>query len=655
MKRILIVFALLLMIGADLKAAPGDTTWVQAHSTVKLDRNGNFDTTIEFPDGSVSYRKIIMTFTLGKYQCPGNPQYCGDWDYTVSLFVLPKTGDTMELSRFITPYANASYARTPWTYKQRYEFDVTDFYNELKDSATIRVGYSGYSWGFTSDIKFAMIEGTPPRNVIKAEKAWSTSSRFGDTSAAAQKIEDRVDVVSMQAPSGTVSTDLRLIISGHGNDDNGCSEFCKKFYEVELNGNKFDKTELWRADCGLNHIYPQSGTWVYDRGNWCPGDVVFPNRHILNGISSGSNFDLDVDFESYIGSNTLPNRSWGSYIVRGNVIYYGAFNKTVDAELENVVAPNNHETFFRYNPTTGRPIVIVRNTGGNSITSIKFKYEMKGGSGVKEYTWNGTLTSLDTAWVEFDPFYDLYKATGANNEFSVEIVEVNGGADEDASNNKFTTKFTAAQSVQNKIVILTQTNSGTINGVGETSWKIIDMFNNVVAAEQKNLAPSTLHKDTLDLTVGMYKLVVEDAGCEGLKWWANPNDGNGYISIRPYGSVSGIPLDGYFAGDFGCGFTQYLNVVWPTAIEEATVVTPSIEVFPNPAQSTVSIAINGIANIKGELQIVDMTGRVVVSQHTTTGDNTVDASALPNGVYTVVYTGNATDVSKLVSRLVITK
>lgn len=641
-----------LLAGWNVNAAPGDTTWVQAHSTIQMDHHGNFDTTIEFPDGSKTYRKIIMTFTLGKYQCPGTPQYCGDWDYTLAVHILPKIGDTMEIGRFISPYANAGSPRTPWSWTQRYEFDVTDYYNELKDSATVRIRYSGYSWGFTGDVKFAMIEGTPPRDVYGVVEAWGRSSRFGDTSQANQ-IEDNIDAVTFTAPNGMSAAELKFTISGHGSDDNGCSEFCKKFYEVELNGNKFDKTEIWRDDCGYNHMYPQSGTWVYNRGNWCPGDVVFHNTHKLN-VTPGNTYDLDVDFENYIGSNNNGG-SWGSYIIQGNVFYYGGFNKTLDASLDHIVAPTDHETYFRYNPATGRPIVIITNTGSTTITSVKLKTNISGGTGEKEYTWNGMLESLDTAWVEFPPNYDLGNARGANNTFNVEIVAVNGATDDDATNNKLSSRFTAAQTISNRFVILTQTNKGTVDGKGETSWRLVDMFNNIVAEERNNLAPNTLHKDTVELTVGMYKFIVEDAGCEGLKWWANPNDGNGYIFVRPVNAATSIPLNGYLGGDFGCGFTEYLNVVWPTDVQQVTSMQGQMTIYPNPANTNLTVSLDGMKAIDGTIQMKDMTGRVVVMQPTMAAKTVLNVSGLANGVYTVTYIDNNGNNARLLTRAVIAR
>lgn len=652
MKRFLSVLALAIFTVVGAQAAPGDTTWVQAHSTIQMNHHGNFDTTIEFPDGSVAYRKIIMTFTLGKYPCPGNPQYCGDWDYTLSVHILPKAGDTMEIGRFISPYANAGYPRTPWDWKQRYEWDVTDFYNELKDSATVRIRYSGYSWGFTGDVKFAMIEGTPPRNVIRVDKAWGRSSRYGDTSQATQ-FEDNIDTVSLTAPNGTVATEMKLTISGHGSDNNGCSEFCKKFYEVELNGSKFDKTDIWRNDCGFNHMYPQSGSWVYDRGNWCPGDVVFANRHILNGITGGNSFDLDVDFENYIGVVT-GNNSWGSYTVHGNVFYYGAFNKTVDVSLDEIVAPNDHETFFRYNPANGSPMVIVTNTGSTTLTSIKFRYEVVGGSGTKEHTWNGSLASLDTAWVVFPVLEDLRTRVGKNNKFNVEVIDVNGGgADEDPTNNKLSSTFEAPQFLPNEFVVLIKTNGGVVGSVSETSWKIVDVNTNTTIAERNNLAANTLYTDTLKLESGMYRLIVSDAGCQGLSWSWN-NHGNGYVSIRPKNALSGIVLPHYFAGNFGCGFTENLNVLWNTSVEE---VNPAAEmsVYPNPANTNLTVSISTNNKVDGTIQLKDMTGRVVMTQHAELAKTVLNVSALSGGIYTVTYTDNNGNNARLLSRVVIAK
>lgn len=167
--RALLTVVLATFISFASFAAPGDTTWVQAHTIKQLGASpSNMDTMINFPDGTTKYRKIIMVFTLGKYVCPGGAVYCADWDYTVQTFAMNKLGDTVELGRLITPYGNG--ARMGATWSQPYYFDVTDFAGVLIDSNKIRIHYSGYTGGFTGDIKFAMIEGTPERNVLAVKK-----------------------------------------------------------------------------------------------------------------------------------------------------------------------------------------------------------------------------------------------------------------------------------------------------------------------------------------------------------------------------------------------------------------------------------------------------------------------------------------------------
>lgn len=641
--RIITVLAVLIACMPAIYAAPGDTTKIQAQSDIWMDHYGNFDSTVEFPDGTTTYRKIRMTFTLGRYACPGNPQYCGDWDYTIQTFLMTKTGDTIELGRLISPYAGDGWPRTSTSWKQRYEFDVTDFYPLLKDSATIRIHYSGYSWGFTGNVKFDFIEGTRPRDVISVERLWGASYPFGKTLS----INDRIASVNKTAPSGTQFAEFGVTISGHGSDAAYCSEFCKKYYEINLNSSKFDKTDIWRADCGFNHMYPQNGTWIYDRGNWCPGDKVFTNTHKLAGVTGGNSYDLDIEFENYTSAS-----GDASYTIEGNVFYYGAFNKTLDADLEDIIAPSTHETHFRYNPATGKPIVRVKNTGSTTITSIKFRYEMSGGTGTNEFTWQGSLASLESAQIELAPFYDFRKASGTHT-FTAEIIEVNGTTDNDATNNKLTSEFKSALKTPQTIIIELKTNLAEVGGISESSWKIIDLYNGFVMAERKNCAANTLYSDTVKLNVGMYKLVVEDAGCDGLNWWANTAAGNGYLYLKT--PASGLPLQttGYFSGDYGCGFTQFFNVDWPAAITDVHAVNPALTAFPNPARNELRVNLEGVTESKGNIAIIDMTGRVVMREHCSSSHNLINVNAFAPGVYRVVYSG--TDGHRLQSSIVIAK
>src|SRR5688572_8022163 len=369
MKHILLFTFSFFFFALVAKAAHGDTTVVQSHTNTQLANFGSYNAPAVFPTTTTTYRDIKMTFTLGKYQCPGNPQYCGDWDYGVQVFLFTPT-DTFEIGRLITPYAGVS--RFPYTWQHRYSFDVTDYAQYLKGNTNIRIQYSGYSGGFTANVKFTFIEGTPPRNVLKVDRLLNGSFSYGKTPS----IEDYMNSRALQMPANAQSAVLKFNVTGHGsNSFDNCSEFCSKYYQVKVNNNLTSQTNIWRDNCGSNNLYPQTGTWVYDRANWCPGDVVYSNFHPVTGITPGSNFNLDVDFQAYSNPG-----SQASYTVEGQIIYYGAYNYTADAALETIISPSNHEAYFRANPTCDEAKILVKNTGNATINSLEIVYGLNGGT-----------------------------------------------------------------------------------------------------------------------------------------------------------------------------------------------------------------------------------------------------------------------------------
>src|SRR5690606_710269 len=161
----------------------------------------------------------------------------------------------------------------------------------------------------------------------------------------------------------------------------------------------------------------------------------------------------------------------------------------------------------------------------------------------------------------------------------------------------------AALSVGTEMIVEMLTNSSTDAGVSETSWKIVDVFSGFTIYERKNCTPNTQYSDTVKLLVGMYKLVVEDAGCDGLSWWANSAGGTGSRRMRPTFTPFPVTLTGYFGGDLGCGFTQFFNVDWPTDVEEVVYAQPGIDAYPNPAQNTLNVNLKGMDNVNGTLQL----------------------------------------------------
>lgn len=244
-------------------AAPGDTTRVTIFNRRALSHYGNYDTTAVFPNGG-RYRKILMHYVLGRYACPPGTQYCGSWDYTTRVLLMP---DTLELGRVITPYA------TDWLSRgitHDYVLDVTDYANQLRKTQSLRFIYDGYSYGFTLTLYVEYIEGVPPHDAMAVSKVYNGTFAYGKT---ADPIESHLSAKTVQPAVGSGRTALKSFITGHGSDPANCAEFCPKQYSLNVNGTQVASDYLWRDNCGLNQIYPQTGTWLYDRSNWCPGNM----------------------------------------------------------------------------------------------------------------------------------------------------------------------------------------------------------------------------------------------------------------------------------------------------------------------------------------------------------------------------------------------
>ncbi len=659
-KSIYFIFAAILCFNISTKAAPGDTIWVQAN-IAQLSWNGNYDSTITFPAPGTSYRKIYMIFTLGKYVCPGSPTYCGDWDYTVDNYLMTPGGDTLDLGRFITPYANAGAPRTPWTWTQHYVYDVTDYAQVLHGSATMRISYSGYSGGFTGNIRFAFIEGTPDRDVVQIKRLWHGYFGYGDTTHHdSNVINVHFPYVNNTAPANTKSAELKFTVTGHGSDVNYCCEFMSHHYGVFLDSAKIDSYAIWRPDCGMNELSPQSGTWLYERANWCPGAIVYSEHHKLPGVTAGSPVNVSVQFDPY------ASPGGGGYGTEGQLFFYKGLNKSLDASIDQIISPTIDENHFRENPYVGGPVVHVKNTGSTSISSITFQYGIKD-SAMQTTTWYGTLDSLKETNIVLDPLYQLNNMAGTAGlyTFVANIISVNGTADDDTTNNKMTSQFLAAPKWPASIKIWFRTNNEFIasdNSICETSWYIYDMYENIVA-QRSHATINTTYIDTINLPVGYYKLVIYDSSCDGLNWWANSGTGinSGSLTVKQLSGANimmhGYQYTGTYNNDFGCGFSQYFStgIMNPTAITNISEDKSAIEAYPNPAQNMVNIEITGMQQVKGVIRVIDALGRVVTTTNCTSQNTQLNISQLANGVYTVSFINEMQQNKKLNTRILIAK
>ena len=101
--KTLTIITIIILISTDLFSS--DTITVRSHDHVDMTWYGNYDKVAVFPDGSETYRKIYLHYTMG---CPSSG--CAPYDYTTKIEVLHNTGDidsTLQQTPYFTVNGNS--------------------------------------------------------------------------------------------------------------------------------------------------------------------------------------------------------------------------------------------------------------------------------------------------------------------------------------------------------------------------------------------------------------------------------------------------------------------------------------------------------------------------------------------------------------------
>ncbi len=651
---------LLCLFAMSLAAAPGDTTWVTSHNKTDMVWYKTYKDTASFPDGSKKYHKILMYYTLG---CATGG--CSDWDYTTRVMLMHATGemdstvskiDTIstsplvvdttwnvfevkepfELSRVITPYGGS--LNNNWTHD--FVYDVTDYAPLLKNDVAIHVQYQGWSSGFSATVKFAFIEGTPAREVIKVENLYHGKGDYLNST----------DFESTHLPARTVAIDpattglmLAVNFSGHGFVNSlNCAEFCEKDYYVNVNGNRVATQAIWRDDCGLNPIWPQAGTWLFDRANWCPGDKSLFRHHDLTSKLSGNSLDIDVDIEPY--SYTVPSGEVpAGYNYSVQLFQYKSPAFQNDVELQRIIAPSSEDEFSRVNPICAGAKVRIRNKGANPLTSCEIGYGMDGGEW-KIFKWTGNLGFMESEVVEL-PFIGAadWMSYKSKKVFIAVADMPNGQADENGVNNWYDTEIKPANVYPADIKITLRTN----NAASDTHWKLTRLDDNIVVASGDNLTNNTNYIENLSLPAGCYLMHLQDRSKDGLAFQFN-NAGSGTFRIQNDGGSFFIKT---FNSNFGTEIKEYFTVGYGIGLKEPELKS-FVDVYPNPGNGIMNLDIAYPGKADVHLQVTSLDGKKVFEKETSLLDelkSTLDLSHLPKGMYTLsVKVGNDIQMKKVV-------
>ena len=522
-----------------------------------------------------------------------------------------------ELARYITPYGNGLSLGTGWTWT----FDVSDYRTLLSDSVHISAG----NWQELLDMKFEIIKGTPSRDIISIQNIYSGGYDYGNAS---DPIDNHLLPVTVNIPANAVTARWKSRITGHGMDTpENCAEFCPKNHYFKVNGTQQFSKLVWRDNCDVNPLYPQGGTWVYDRSNWCPGAEVWTYDFELTPfITPGAAAVLDHDVQPYSATG-----GWHYYQIEDQIVTYGAPNFTNDASLETILSPSNDQMYQRFNTICTHPIIRIKNNGSNNLTSLTITYGMNGAI-PSVFNWTGNLKFEEIAEVTLG---DLNWAQGAT-YFTVTLSNPNGLADEYAPNNSRISKYNYPSVLPANFIVTCKTNTRP----WETEYSLKDAAGNTIFT-RNSLVANTIYKDTVSLAQGCYEFRLLDSGEDGLSFWANTAQGSGYARFN---NMNGSTLKSFgtdFGGEIYQQFTVGLNSELQEYIFEKN---QQLRAFPNPTDHLLYVTLDLPKRSNGILSIIDVMGNLVHQEQIANKiaeTFEIDMSKFSAGVYQVVLNTDA--------------
>ncbi|MEE4115959.1 MAG: peptide-N-glycosidase F-related protein [Marinilabiliaceae bacterium] len=567
-----------------------------------------------FPGKEKDIRRIVMNLTLAY---PAD-RAIAHWDYLDRVKILRRGGLKgenldFEIGRMLTPYG--SNFKEGWNYT--WSVDVTDFQAFLRDSVEIEYIHSGYEspdlgWDLTID--FAISFGRPFADFIRVDRMWNGAFQYGNPD---NDIEQHLGPIQIKRAKGSSFARFRIQHTGHGMDQpSGCSEFCSRWRQLTFDGEIIDHRYMWK-ECGDNPLYPQGGTWIFDRAYWCPGDLQQPD--IIDIPLTKSRHVLDLNMEPFIASNIdQPKEQIASYLFQ-----YSSPNSINDVAVEEILAPNNKENFNRFNPAGFNAIVKIRNLGSETLSSLDIIYTTDGFD-QRIYRWKGKLDFYDTDLVVLPGVID--SRTGLN-KFSIVLSMPNGMKDEWPADNIVVSEFNSVPVIPSSFVVDFMTN---MRPAENDLYIISSKGDTVFHRPPPMLEAATNYSDTLSLPDGNYNLILSDTAGDGLEFWFLAEAGYGSLKLKDTGGN----IIRLFESDCGSGifysFRADSKAVVDTLRDHL-----SVNIYPRMVKDYLTVYT--VTNRESVLKLVITRDGEYVETHEYTGikdsQTGIDVRHLPAGRY----------------------
>ncbi len=527
----------------------------------------------------------------------------------------------IELMSFVTPYG--IYLDLGQNGKTWY-FDVTDYAPILKGRKRMTIERGG-QWQEDMDIKFYYYPGTPPRDVLDMRQIWKVQYKSFNSIHNERSFETR----DVMMPANGSQFKIRAVITGHGQE----GEFIQRHHRLNINGGDIEFDWYVWNECSTIPIYPQGGTWIYDRAGWCPGNpTVINDFDITDYVTPGQTASIDYDIPVATGAS--------NYIVNMQLFTYGPPNFDNDASIVRILKPNAADASQRrFNPACTYPEVVIQNTGANTLTNLQLQYWT--GTDIETYDWSGSLNYMEKDTVVL-PVDELTFWVDNPGTFNVKLENPN---DENPDNNQLSI-------IYDNVDVYPEGEPITIrlwtNNRGYQNSYTLTKDDGTIILDEDNFENNMLYEKTVNLEPGCYKLEIFDSGDDGLEFWANPGQGVGAFSVK---NSAGETLYN-FDPDFGSFAIYEFGIGNITKIDE--VKNPfTVNIYPNPVKDFLKINLKSNTEHDFNMVLTDLLLNPLLSKrinnYSRELSEEIDMKKIPSGIYLLkVEYGNFSKTVKVV-------
>jgi len=501
--------------------------------------NAQYKTMVNFPGDDTQWSQILMVQTL---KCDsataGDKHPCGEWDYIWNTFIEVPQGDSVEvftLGSFVTPYGKRLELGGEKGWK--WVYDITEYAPLLKGERELMTGNNQE----LLNLEFLFIKGTPARDVISVENVYPYGEYKYEYLATDSLLKLQDLVLSKEA----VAFRLKATISGHGHaGPYNCCEWDNKTHSYKLNRWETYRWSVWK-DCGNNPIYPQGGTWPFDRAGWCPGSKVDEYEFELTPkVSPGDTITLDYDIEPFRDNGEKE----GTFRMSHQLFSYGPPNFNYDAAVVDIVFPNREDVYSRMNPSGGNPLIVIQNRGRFDLRELSVYYGIRG-QRKQKYRWIGNLEFLQSTELTLPALH--WKKMRESGVFEVEVLTSKGIVDEYPANNDLSSHFQKPQSLPKEFILSIQTNN--LGRAAENKYAISDV-SGMIWYNKNEFKDSTSYRLPIELSKGSYQFKFTDDMEDGISrhWW-NRNAAPDQVGISGLVQIESVAGDTLvtFPHDFG--------------------------------------------------------------------------------------------------------